>query len=165
VKSDDFVRVTTRVAVDAETAFEIFTREIDAWWRQGPRFRADFQRKSVMRFEPGVGGRLLQVYDEAGAEPVEFGRVRVWEPGTRLVFDWRNTNFAPGQVTEVEVRFEPDAGGTRVTLEHRGWECIPPGHPARHGLEADAFRALIGSFWSDLLLSARAHAARGRGER
>jgi hypothetical protein len=28
--------------------------------------------------------------------------------------------------TEVEVRFEPVADGTRVTLEHRGLERLPP---------------------------------------
>lgn len=164
MKSDDFVTVTTRVAVDPETAFEIFTSEVDAWWRHGPRFRVGFDRKAVMRFEPGVGGRLLEVYDAEGEDVFELGRVRVWEPGARLVFDWRNRNFAPGQVTEVEVRFEPDAGGTRVTVEHRGWETIPLGHPARHGLEGSAFSSLIGLFWSDLLLSARAHAARRRGD-
>lgn len=160
--TSDFVTVTTRVSVEPGAAFEIFTAEIDAWWRRGPRFRAGFERKSVMRFEPGVGGRLLEVYDELGDDVLELGRVRVWEPGARLVFDWRNRNFAPGQVTEVEVRFEPDAGGTRITLEHRGWERIPPEHPARHGLPASAFSAMLGGFWSDLLLSARAHAARTR---
>lgn len=158
----DFVTVTTRVAVEPDEAFLIFTREIDAWWRRGPRFRVGFDRKSVMRIEPGVGGRLLEIYDELGDDVFEIGRVRVWEPGARLVFDWRAQNFLPGQITEVEIRFEPDSGGTRVTLEHRGWEAIPPEHPARHGLSGSAFSSMIGVFWSDLLLSARAHAARRR---
>jgi hypothetical protein len=29
-------------------------------------------------------------------------------------------------MTEVEVRFEPIYGGTRVVLEHRGWDALPP---------------------------------------
>ncbi|MGH2899739.1 MAG: SRPBCC domain-containing protein, partial [Solirubrobacteraceae bacterium] len=139
--------MTTRVAVKPKEAFEIFTREVDAWWRRGPRFRTASTRPSAMRFEPGVGGRLLEIYNGASEEVFEIGRVRVWEPGARLVFDWRAKNFLPGQITEVEVRFEPDAGGTRVTLEHRGWERIPREHPARHGLAGSAFSAMIGSFW------------------
>jgi uncharacterized protein YndB with AHSA1/START domain len=113
-----------------------------------------------MRFEPGVGGRLLEIYDEASHDAFELGRVRVWEPGARLVFDFHARNFAPGQITEVEIRFEPDAGGTRVTLEHRGWDRIPAEHPARHGLTGGTFTAMMGLFWADLLVSARAHATK-----
>ena len=163
--SDDNVTVSTRLSVDPATAFEVFTDEVDVWWRRGPRFRTGHDRKSVMRFEPGVGGRLLEIFDEASQDAFEFGRVRVWEPGARLVFDFRAQNFAPGQTTEVEIRFEPDAGGTRVTLEHRGWGRIPAEHPARHGLVGGAFTSMIGLFWADLLVSARAHAARSHPSR
>jgi uncharacterized protein YndB with AHSA1/START domain len=159
VTSDDNVVVTTRVAVAPETAFEIFTVEIDAWWRHGPRFRPGFTRKSVMRIEPGIGGRLLETYDDGG-DPVELGRISLWEPGARLVLDFRAQNFLPGQVTEVEIRFEPELDGTRVTLEHRGWSQIPAPHPARHGLSGPPFTAMIGAFWSDLLLALRARARR-----
>lgn len=31
----DQARVTVLVAVDPETAFEVFTEEIDQWWRRG----------------------------------------------------------------------------------------------------------------------------------
>ena len=158
--SDDNVTVTTHVAIDPATAFEVFTEEVDAWWRHGPRFRTGHPRKSTMRIEPGVGGRFLEIYDEARDDAFEFGRVRVWEPGARLVFDFRAQNFEPGQITEVEIRFEPDAYGTRVTLEHRGWQRIPPDHPARHGHTGAAFTSMMGLFWADLLVSARAHAAK-----
>jgi uncharacterized protein YndB with AHSA1/START domain len=163
VISDDNVVVTTRVAVDPARAFEIFTREVDAWWRRGPRFRPGFTRKSVMRIEPGIGGRLLETYED-GDDVVELGRIRHWEPGARLVLDFRAQNFLPGQVTEVEVRFEAELDGTRVTLEHRGWSQIPAPHPARHGLSGPAFTAMIGSFWSDLLLALRAHSRRRGGD-
>jgi hypothetical protein len=100
-----------------------------------------------MRLEPGVGGRLLELTRRDDA--FEFGRVRVWEPGARLVFDFRARNFVPGQTTLVEIRFEPDGAGTRVTLEHRGWDRIPPEHPARHGLTGGAFTSMMGLFWAD----------------
>jgi uncharacterized protein YndB with AHSA1/START domain len=79
-----------------------------------------------------------------------------WQPGQRLCFEWRQRNFEPGQRTEVEVRFEPAGGGTRVVLEHRGWDRIPAGHPARHGLAGAAFSDMIGLHWGDLVTSYRA---------
>ena len=57
------VRVTVYVAVDPITAFEIFTEEIDVWYRRGPHHFFDPARAAAIRFEPGVGGRLVEVYD------------------------------------------------------------------------------------------------------
>jgi uncharacterized protein YndB with AHSA1/START domain len=48
----------------------------------------------------------------------------VWEPGERLVLDFFLHDG--GHVTEVEVSFAPVDSGTRVTLEHRGWDRLPP---------------------------------------
>jgi hypothetical protein len=59
----------------------------------------------------------------------------------REELEWRLTNFAPGERTEVEVLFEPDEDGTRVTVEHRAWSALRPDHPARHGQDAPAFLA------------------------
>jgi hypothetical protein len=60
--------------------------------------------------------------------------------------------FAPHESTEVEVRFEPVPGGTR----HRGWDAMPPGHPARHGLFGPAFTSMMGLWWADRLEALRA---------
>ena len=35
----DAVTVALDVAVPPEVAFDVFTRELDAWWGRGPRFR------------------------------------------------------------------------------------------------------------------------------
>lgn len=111
-----------------------------------------------MRFDPGPGGRFVEAYGDTG-ECTELGKILVWAPGERLVFEWRGTQFAPDQVTEVEVLFEPVPRGTRVTLVHRGWDSIPADHPARHGLGVgQAFQSMIGLWWADLLTSARQHA-------
>jgi hypothetical protein len=40
---------------------------------------------------------------------------------------WRNSNFEPGQVTEVEDQFEPADDGIQVTVAHRGWDALPKG--------------------------------------
>jgi hypothetical protein len=48
------------------------------------------------------------------------GLVTAYVPPTRIVFTWKAPEWdAP---TEVEVRFSPEQDGTRVDLEHRGWE-------------------------------------------
>ena len=50
------VRVTIYVAVDPTAAFEIFTAEIDEWYRRGPHNFFDPVRAVAIRFEPGEGG-------------------------------------------------------------------------------------------------------------
>jgi mannose-6-phosphate isomerase-like protein (cupin superfamily) len=119
----DSVTASVEVAVNPAAAFAIFTEEIGQWWRAGPINWYDSSRAVGIRFEPGVGGRWLEVYDDAAGEVLEIGRVLVWEPGARLVLLYRDGGHALDG-TEVEVRFEAIEGGTRVTLEHRGWDKL-----------------------------------------
>jgi uncharacterized protein YndB with AHSA1/START domain len=154
----DRVRVTTFVAVPPRTAFEVFTRDIDGWWRHGPRYRMGTRESSVLRFEGEANGRLVEALAD-GRERV-IGRVLAWEPGARLTFEWRAVQFEAHQTTEVEVTFEPGEGGTRVTLEHRGWASIPPDHVVRHGLQGADFIATMGRFWGDLATTYRLLAAK-----
>jgi hypothetical protein len=145
----------TTVALAPAEAFELFTKDVDLWWRRGPRFRADGGRPSVLRFEPGVGGRLVEIYDEARGDEFEFGRVLEWDPPESLRFEFRGANFAPGEVTFVSVRFEPDPNGTRVTLTHGGFAALRADHPVRHGASEARFVADMGGWWSELLGSLR----------
>lgn len=110
----DAVVATVDVGVDADSAFEIFTDQIDAWYVRNPYTFSDPDRAVAIRFEPRVGGRLIEVYDAATGEGREMARVQAWEPGRRLVFtDERDTS--------VEVTFERiGPAATRVRLEHRG---------------------------------------------
>ncbi|HLJ50166.1 MAG TPA: SRPBCC domain-containing protein [Bryobacteraceae bacterium] len=160
MKANETAVVTTIVAVDQATAFSVFTNDIGAWWKPKVKDLFSKNRRGTMKFEPGPTGRLLEVYADAPDQPFEVGRVLVWQPPERLVFEWKQENFNPGESTEVEVRFEPVARGTRVTLEHRGWDALPPGHPARHGYSGDAFTSMMGLRWADLLTSYR---SRSRG--
>lgn len=150
----DEARVSISLAVAPQRAFEVFTQEIDLWWRRGPRFRNARGDSGLIALEPGVGGRVFESFRrDAGEVVVEIGRTRVWEPPRRLVFAWRNVNFAPAEETEVEVLFEPSAAGTRVTVMHRGWSPLRPDHPARHGLQGAEFIRMNGMWWADLLRS------------
>lgn len=153
----DSVTVSTVVAVCPADAFEVFTEEIDAWWGRGPKYR--FGRNGTLRFEPGVGGRLVEVYDDVTGDLWEVGRIKVWEPASRLVFAWRTPVNRPGESTEVEVRFEEHETGTRVTVVHRGWDQIPDDHPVRHGQVGEAFIRFIGGWWIDTLGLLRAAAS------
>jgi uncharacterized protein YndB with AHSA1/START domain len=126
VSRTDAVTVSVDVPVDPATAFEVFTDEIDGWYQRGPHSWRFPDRAVGIRFEPYVGGRLLEVHDRDTGEGFAFGEVRVWEPGVRLVFADLVSSEPPGPLTEVEVRFEAVDDGTRVTLEHRGLDRLPP---------------------------------------
>ena len=146
----DCVTVSTIVAVDPATAFSIFTDEIALWWR--PKVRGLFRQgcAGTLKFDHG---RLIETYNNGA--PLEIGRVLAWEPGQRLVVEWRQEGFAPGERTEVEVRFQTAHGGTRVTVEHRGWDALAGDHPSRHGYTGSAFSSMIGLRWADALTGLR----------
>jgi uncharacterized protein YndB with AHSA1/START domain len=122
-------RTTATAAVEVpcgpEEAFDIFTRDISTWWKRGTRYWNDAARGRGLCFEPHAGGRLLEVHDLETGEGFEIGRVLAWEPAKRLVFTWRQDDWEPSESTEVEVRFEPTGSGTRVTVEHGGWDRLP----------------------------------------
>jgi uncharacterized protein YndB with AHSA1/START domain len=154
----DRATVTVHVAVPPDDAFDVFTREIDLWWKQGPKFRVAGRQRGQLTFEPGVGGRLFESYElPSGPRAFEVGRVTVWEPGARLEFEWRGVNFKPGEKTVVEVKFAPMRDGTLVTVEHRGWSALPPDHPVRHGLGGADFSRMIGLWWGELMTALREH--------
>jgi uncharacterized glyoxalase superfamily protein PhnB/uncharacterized protein YndB with AHSA1/START domain len=143
------VAVCVQVDVAPEAAFEIFTSEIGSWWRPLMKNRFRPSKNGRMRFEPGEGGRLVE---DADGDLYEVGRVRVWEPGRRLLFDWRLPNYQPNEITEVEVQFQAKGSGTLVTLEHRGFQDLPKDHPARHGITDDAaYARMLGMWWDGIL--------------
>lgn len=121
----DSVTVTVDVEVDPATAFEVFTDHIDSWYVRGPYSWKEPDRALGIRLEPGVGGRLLEVYDNDTGDGFAMGRVTAWEPGVRLAFADLVSGVSPNFPTEVEVRFEPSGAGTRVSLEHRGLNQLP----------------------------------------
>ncbi len=48
----DRARVSVFVAVTPEDAFDVFTNEIDLWWREGPRFRIAGKKRGKLYFVP-----------------------------------------------------------------------------------------------------------------
>ncbi|HEV3226755.1 MAG TPA: VOC family protein [Acidimicrobiales bacterium] len=115
------VTSTIDVDVDPDTAFRAFTDELDQWWGNGPIDAWDSSRCIGRRLEPGVGGRLLELYQD---DDLELGRVTVWEPGARVC--WQSSV----DDVVIEVYFEAIASGTRVRVEG----IVPDGKVGGAGL-------------------------------
>lgn len=98
-------------------AFRIFTEEIGAWWPLPTHGIFGDAAGGVFFTDGRVVERSL-----TGEEAV-WAEVEVWEPPERLVLRWH-----PGRpsddASEVELHFHEDGDGTRVILEHRGWESF-----------------------------------------
>lgn len=120
------VKVSVTVNRQPEEVFRMFTESMGAWWPLGTHsvaadtFGGKVSAVTVI-FEGRVGGRIYERISD-GAE-ADWGVVLDWEPPVRVVFSWK-PNLKPVPHTEVEVRFVPDGSGTRVDLEHRGWERL-----------------------------------------
>ncbi|MEV0793358.1 VOC family protein [Kribbella sp. NPDC050459] len=99
---------SVEVPVDPGTAFEVFTAEIDQWWLRNPISFFDSGRVRAMRIEPGIGGRVMEVY--TADDVLELATITEWQPGTRLGYR------SSVDDTETRVDFEAVAGGTRVTV-------------------------------------------------
>jgi uncharacterized protein YndB with AHSA1/START domain len=101
-------------------AFRLFTAEIGTWWplKEGLSFGGERAHQIFM--EARVGGRFFERFTDG--EEFECGKVTVYEPPARVAFTWRQPDW--DGPTEVDVRFVPERDGTRVLLEHRGWERL-----------------------------------------
>lgn len=104
------VSASVDVEIDPSTAFDVVVEELVAGLR---RLQIDL--------DPRPGGRVTD-------READVGRVVAWDAGVRALFEWRPADWAPDEVTEIELRFEAIAGGTCVTVEHRGWGGLPGDH-------------------------------------
>ena len=155
----DRVRVETLVRVEPRVAFDVFTLELDAWWRTGPAYRVGGKHVGPMHLEPRLGGRVFQQYGKDLRSVHEIGTITAWEPPAHLAFTWRGINFRGGDPdTIVEIWFAPSPSGTRVTVEHRGFAALRPDHPVRHGEPAEAFVRRMGLWWGALVTALRERA-------
>jgi uncharacterized protein YndB with AHSA1/START domain len=99
----------------SETSFRVFCEDVSEWWPRG------FADGSKLFLDRCVGGRLFERRPD-GTE-YEIGRVTAYQPPSIVAFTWRAPSW--NLATQVEIRFSPERGGTRVELEHSGWEREP----------------------------------------
>jgi uncharacterized protein YndB with AHSA1/START domain len=132
------LRLDVVVACPPDHAFDVWARRIDVWWPRDHTATGEPGARVVL--EPQVGGRIYEVAPD-GTEH-EWGEVTAWEPPRRLAYLWHlQTDRAAA--TDVEIRFVPDDAGTRVEIEHVGWE--------RLGDVADAWRERNLGGWTTLV--------------
>lgn len=103
-----------------DDAFRMFTSGINGWWPLD-RFSVTKERARVCVLDGEVGGQIYE--EDADAKRHVWGTVTVWDPDSRLVLRW-HAGQDPGCAQEVEVSFNATDDGTRVVLEHRGWEAL-----------------------------------------
>lgn len=106
------IRKSIWLARPPETSFKVFCEGIGEWWPRG------FTEGSKLVLDRQVGGRLFERRPD-GTE-YEIGRVTAYEPPSIVAFTWRAPSWQT--TTQVEIRFSPEREGTRVDLEHGGWE-------------------------------------------
>ena len=114
------IRVSVLVPLKPADAFALFTDKMATWWPVASHSIGGSTVVGVV-FEGRVGGAICEVQADGTREP--WGEVLEYEPGRRFVMSWQPSPDAPAP-TEVEVVFEADGDGTRVALEHRGWERL-----------------------------------------
>jgi uncharacterized protein YndB with AHSA1/START domain len=112
------IKKSIHVARPVEAAFRLFTRDIGKWWplKDGYSFGGD--RADQIHLEAREGGRFYERFSDG--EEFVVGVVTACAPPSRVVFTWKSPEW--DGPTEVEVRFSAEGNGTRVDLEHRGWD-------------------------------------------
>lgn len=100
------VRVDIEIDLEPSRLFDLFVEELQtALIRVG------------IGFEPGADGRIFE--GQFGV-----GRIKSWKPGEGFLIQWRQAEWQPEEITEIEFHFEPVPAGTRVTFEHRSWGSL-----------------------------------------
>lgn len=99
------------LALPPAEAFSLFTLRISAWWPQDRRHSGEADSRIILE----ASGRFCERARD-GRE-IELGRVTLWDEPRRILLDFYVAT-GPEQPTEVEVRFEPEGEGTRVTVRH-----------------------------------------------
>jgi hypothetical protein len=123
------VKVVT-VSCPVERAFTVFTREVGSWWPTETHSLHPGEVEQVV-WEETEGGAVYEI--ATSGERAQWATVLRWEPPHRVVIAWQVNPDRLG--TEVEVRFTPDGDGTRVELEHRGWESLADGAEMRESYD------------------------------
>lgn len=79
-------------------------------------------------FEPHLGGKVDFLTTHEGVQYSMFGEVVTFEPPKILAFTWIEQPVG-GEAwptsTTVTIRLAPESGGTRVSLDHSGFENLP----------------------------------------
>ena len=116
----DAIRKTVTVPLPVEKAFSLFTAGINTWW---PFEEHSIGGEKTESATFDVDAKRVYERDSDGSER-DWADIMAWEPPNRFLLNWRVNPARPN--TELEVSFSAEGDGTRVELEHRGWEKYGP---------------------------------------
>lgn len=114
------IRRSVEVGCNPVQAFRIFTEEIDSWWPLATHSIGEGEADGCV-FEARKGGSIYETHRDGSIHL--WGTVSEWQPPERVVFTWHPGRDA-ATAQEVELRFLEISTGTRIELEHRGWEVL-----------------------------------------
>jgi uncharacterized protein YndB with AHSA1/START domain len=103
-------------------AFRRFTADFGTWW-PWRTFSIGGTHIERIVFEPRVGGRIYEQHVDG--RRFQWGRVLEWDPPRRVKFSWHPSR-GESTAQDVELRFEPEGPGTRLTLTATKWENLGP---------------------------------------
>ena len=133
------IRQSVRVNCPIDDAFHLFTEGLAEWWPLAS-FSMSGEEAETCAIEPWVGGRVFE--RTRSGEEREWGSVIAWDPPTHLEFTWHPRARGDRNQT-VNVEFQVEADGTRVTLVHTGWHLT--------GMQASALHADYTTQWAEVL--------------
>ena len=136
------VRKTVTVDCVVEEAFRVFTSDAISWWPTETHSLHEGKLREIV-FEEREGGEVYELSSDG--EKGHWATVLAWEPPGRLVLAWNVAN-AEALPTEVEVHFTAEGDGTRVELEHRGWEALGETGPEKRGNYDTGWEYVLGRY-------------------
>jgi uncharacterized protein YndB with AHSA1/START domain len=145
------LRLSYDLDAPAHHAFAAWTGKIDKWWPASHTTTGVPGSRVVLVGR--VGGRI---YEQApDGREVDWGEVTRWEPPHRLGYLW-HIRRDRADATDVALAFvHRGARGTRLEIDHRGWE--------RLGAEGQTWRDANAGGWNGLLPHFAAYAVSAAG--
>ena len=119
--NDRLEAVQQSVVVDCpiEDTFELFTKAFGDWW-PAALYSHSGEDVDTCVMEPWLDGRVFE--RTRSGEEVLWGSILEWDPPQHLRFSWNLSGRDQDDREIVDVRFDVDADGTKVTVVHSGWE-------------------------------------------
>jgi len=137
------IRLTARVPLDPERAFDLFTAGMGTWWPLNDYSRAVNElagtgvTASSLELQARHGGEILEHLSDGRVLP--WGSVVEWDRPGRVAMAW-HPHSLPEPPTLLEVSFAADEGGTMLRLVHRDWDRLSePFREAMYPLYADGW--------------------------
>jgi uncharacterized protein YndB with AHSA1/START domain len=136
------LRLSYDIDCPAHHAFVTWTRKIAKWWPESHTTTGTPGATVVL--DGRVGGRIYERTPD-GRE-VDWGEVRRWEPPHHLAYLW-HIRRDRADATDVALTFvHRGPRGTRLEIDHRGWERLGAGGRRWRDANAGGWAGLLPHF-------------------